>query len=87
MEKVFFVEPHKCSKCNKTFKTLFKSEIGLVCKECYLKHSQIKLIKEHPEYLTHPKRNRKLFKFKTYCSKKIYAINGIKTIYNGGCTQ
>lgn len=83
MRKIYLKEAQLCSKCNQNVKSFVETSEGLICSKCFIKEA----IKSCQEKFSKIKHRRKLFgnRKRNYCTKKIFAVDGITSIYKGGC--
>jgi hypothetical protein len=84
MKKIYLKDFKICKHCGKKRKSFVIKEDEEYCMQCFMLFSSREFIKNNKNNRLYgkskpfPKRGKKV-------SKKIYAINGITTLYNGGC--
>lgn len=76
MKKIYLEKSRLCPICNKKSKRFIQSSDIICCHDCF--------IKIHSEFSTPVKNKRKRYS-KSYFDKSIYAVNGVQSVYIGGC--
>ena len=85
MLKKYLKKSVECPLCNKKTRRLVEYNNQLICNNCFLNISTKEFRKDNPNYAKTLKK-RKIVKSKSP-DKSIYAINGVVSVFRGGCTN
>ena len=87
MKKLFLKNPQQCPVCGKNEKTFVVTDAQQICSKCFVKQASKEFFEEHPNNRRYGKRKPFARRKIKHISKKIYAIDGITSLYRGGCTN